>query len=186
MMEARRTRPQTLVLCGLFTALIAVGAFIRIPLPLIPFTLQTFFVAMAGYLLGPRYGALSAGLYMVLGLCGVPIFTQGGGPAYVLNPTFGYILGFVVSAYVTGRWSRGGALSMRRLLAAGFGGLALCYLIGGVYCYGVTNYVLGIANSAWAVFLSGCVLVFPGNAALTIVAAAAAKRILPHLPDFDR
>lgn len=186
-MNRKRISSQRLVLCGLFAALAAIGAFIRIPLPLIPFTLQTFFVTMAGYLLGARYGGLSVALYVALGLCGLPIFTQGGGPSYVLNPTFGYLIGFIVEAYVVGRLTAGrGVPSLKRLVAAGFAGLAVAYLFGMVYCYGITNNVLGIHNSAWAVFLSGCVLVFPGNAVLNVVAALAAKRILPRMPDFDR
>ena len=99
----KKVNVQQLVLCGIFTALIAIGAFIRIPVPLIPFTLQLFFVTMAGFLLGARGGAVSAGLYMVLGLMGLPIFTEGGGPTYILKPTFGYIVGFVVTAYVVGK-----------------------------------------------------------------------------------
>ena len=79
-----------------------------------------------------------------------------------------------------------GVPSLKRLLVAGFVGLAVAYLLGGVYCYFITNYVLGIHNSAWAVFLSGCVLVFPGNAVFNVLAAYAARRILPHMPDFSR
>ena len=45
----KKVNVQQLVLCGIFTALIAIGAFIRIPVPLIPFTLQLFFVTMAGF-----------------------------------------------------------------------------------------------------------------------------------------
>ena len=54
---------QQLVLCATFTALIAIGAFTRIPVPLIPIPLQLFFVPMAGFLLGPKPGTVSAGLY---------------------------------------------------------------------------------------------------------------------------
>ena len=56
-----------LALCSLFTALIAIGAFLQIPLPNFDyFTLQFFFVLMAGMLLGARLGALSAALYVLL------------------------------------------------------------------------------------------------------------------------
>ena len=186
-MNRKRVDSRQLVLCGLFAALVAIGAFIRIPLPLIPFTLQTFFVTMAGFLLGARYGGLSVALYVALGLFGLPIFTQGGGPSYVFNPTFGYLIGFIIEAYVVGKLTGGrGVPSLKRLLVAGFVGLAVAYLLGGVYCYFITNYVLGIHNSAWAGFLSGCVLVFPGTAVFNVLAAYAARRILPHMPDFSR
>lgn len=92
-----------MTLCALFTVLIAVGAFIKIPVPVVPFTLQFLFTMMAGLLLGGRLGALSVGLYAVLGLAGLPIFAEGGGFWYVLKPSFGYIIGFVLGSYVTGR-----------------------------------------------------------------------------------
>lgn len=72
---------------ALFAALTAVGAFIRIPLGYSSITLQTFFTAMAGCVLGPWYGALSQLVYVALGLVGLPIFTQGGGIGYLMQPT---------------------------------------------------------------------------------------------------
>lgn len=176
-----------LVLCGIFTALIAIGAFIRIPVPLVPFTLQLFFVTMAGFLLGPRNGAVSAGLYMGLGLIGLPIFTEGGGPAYLLKPTFGYIVGFVLAAYVVGRIAYGkGTPSYKRLLGAAMAGLVVCYACGILYCYAVSNWILGISNGFWHAFWVGGVLVAPGDIALGFLAAMIAKRLLPHLQYFYR
>ena len=76
----------SLVLCGLFTALMAVGAFIHIMLPVGPFqvtvSLQIFFAILAGLFLGSRHGFLSVLAYLVLGLAGVPIFAHGGGLGY--------------------------------------------------------------------------------------------------------
>lgn len=67
-----------MALCSLFTALIAIGAFLQIPLPNFDyFTLQFFFVLMAGMLLGARLGALSAALYVLIGLLGIPVFAAG-------------------------------------------------------------------------------------------------------------
>lgn len=69
-----------LVLFSLFTALTAIGAFIRVPVPLCPFTLQLLFTTLSGLILGSRKGAASVAVYVALGLSGVPVFTQGGGP----------------------------------------------------------------------------------------------------------
>ena len=80
-MTAEQGRTKEIVLFGLFTALTAIGAFIRIPVPVCPFTLQLLFTTLAGLILGSRRGALSVGLYVLLGLSGVPVFTEGGGPA---------------------------------------------------------------------------------------------------------
>ena len=68
-----------LVYSALFSALTAVGAFLRIPMGLSSVTLQYLFTAMAGLLLGRRWGPLSQAVYVLLGLVGLPIFTMGGG-----------------------------------------------------------------------------------------------------------
>ena len=93
-----------MVLCGMFAALVAIGAFIQIPGPYMDyFTLQFFFVLLAGLILGADKGAISVGCYVLLGLVGVPIFAAGGGIGYIFRPSFGYLVGFIVSAYVTGK-----------------------------------------------------------------------------------
>ena len=95
------SKTKALVYCSLFTALIAVGAFIRVPIPVLPFTLQYLFTMLAGLLLGPRLGTISTVAYMLLGLAGLPIFTEGGGLWYVFKPSFGYIIGFCGGTFVT-------------------------------------------------------------------------------------
>ena len=95
------SRTKEMVLFGLFTALIAIGAFIKIPVPVCPFTLQLLFTTLAGLILGSRNGACSVGLYVLLGLAGVPVFTEGGGPSYIFQPTFGYLIGFIAGAWLT-------------------------------------------------------------------------------------
>ena len=87
-----------IVLCGLFIALITVGTFIRIPVGTDVYTLQFLFTLLAGLVLGARLGAVAVGAYVLLGLLGVPVFASGGGPAYVLQPTFGYLLAFILQA----------------------------------------------------------------------------------------
>ena len=89
---------KTMILCSLFTALVAIGAFIRIPLPVTVFTMQFIFVLLAGLLLGSKRGALSVFMYVLIGFVGFPIVTEGGGPTYLLKPTFGYLLAFILAA----------------------------------------------------------------------------------------
>lgn len=94
---------------GLFTALIAAGAYIKINIPVQPFpmhfTMQFLFVLLAGFLLGARRGAICVGIYLAVGLSGIPVFAAGGGPAYLIRPTFGFLLGFVFAAWITGKLS---------------------------------------------------------------------------------
>ena len=90
----KRNRTERIVLIALFSTLTWIGAYLRIDfIPPIPFTLQTLMVVMAGLILGPRDAPLSQGVYLLLGLSGVPVFTQGGGPGYILRPTFGFFFG---------------------------------------------------------------------------------------------
>ena len=116
-------KTKDLALIALFTALTAAGAFIRIPIPMVPFTLQFLFTTLAGLLLGAKRGALSVLCYLILGLIGLPIFSDGGGIFYVLQPTFGYLIGFLAGAFITG-WiaHKTDARSFLRLFAACFAG----------------------------------------------------------------
>lgn len=85
--------------------LVAALAQVRIPLPFtpVPLTGQTFGVLLIGALFGARLGVASLGLYLALGLAGLPVFTGGGsGLAHLFGPTGGYLVGFVAAAFLTG------------------------------------------------------------------------------------
>ncbi len=174
-----RNQTKELALCGLFTALTAVGAFLKIPTPLVPVTTQLFFTTLAGLFLGGKKGALSVLVYVLLGLCGLPVFTQGGGPMYVLQPSFGYLLGFVVGAFVTGSLAENGKKTMGRFLWASLCGLVVVYVMGAAYVYGISVMVLQTPLSMGP-FLVSCFLVpLPGNFALALLGAWIAKRLRP-------
>ncbi|MDL2258058.1 biotin transporter BioY [Eubacteriales bacterium OttesenSCG-928-K08] len=95
-----KTKTQQMLLASMFSALTAIGAFIKIPMPPypVPMTLQTMFVFLSGLLLPARTAFYSQLVYVLLGLIGIPIFTNGGGIAYLLDPTFGYLLAFLACA----------------------------------------------------------------------------------------
>lgn len=99
----KNIKTRDLIYCALFAALTAIGAFLHFQLFQATITLQFFFTAMAGLLLGAKLGALSQLLYVVLGLVGVPIFAAGGGFGYIFNPTFGFLLGLIPTAWVIGK-----------------------------------------------------------------------------------
>lgn len=89
-----------------FIALTVAGAYIRIPLPFtpVPITLQTFFVILAGALLGRKLGTLSQAGYLLVGIFGLPVFTGGlYGFARLFGPTGGYLIGFVLAAFIIGK-----------------------------------------------------------------------------------
>ena len=87
-----------IVLVALFAALIAAGAFIKIPLVPVPVTLTTLFVLLAALCLPPFMALSSIVVYLFLGGIGLPIFTSGGGLAAMLGPTGGYLFGMIPAA----------------------------------------------------------------------------------------
>ena len=176
----RKITTKDMIMCALFTALIAVGAFIKVPVPVVPFTLQFLFTMLAGLILGGRLGAISVGLYAVLGLVGLPIFAEGGGIWYVLKPSFGYIIGFALGSLVTGLMvEKQKNLTMGRLLAANFTGLAIVYACGMIYYYIICNFVIGTPIAFWPLFLYCFLLAVPGDTCLCFIGAFLAKRLRP-------
>ena len=172
-----------LVLCGMFAALTAIGAFIQVPVPGMDyFTLQFFFVIMAGMLLGSKLGAVAVGVYVLLGLCGLPIFAAGGGIGYVLRPSFGYLLGFIVAAFVSGLVVEKLALTgLKKYLAAAFLALIVCYAIGLTYKYFMLNFYVGEQTPVYLVFLDCFPIDLPGDIFLCIVASLCGTKLRPEL-----
>lgn len=175
-----RLTTKQIIFCGIFTGLVTVGAYLRVPVPYVPFTMQLFFTTLAGLLLGPRLGAISVSAYVILGLAGVPVFTQGGGPGYVLQPTFGYLIGFIIGTYVTGKIAHlRPEMTYKRLLVACFSGLAIVYSLGAGYLWLIKTFYVGDGIGAWTLFLYCFLLIIPGDAALCIISAIVGKRIIP-------
>ena len=171
-----------ITMTALFVALVAVGAFIKIPIPYLPFTLQLLFTTLAGLILGSRLGGMSVVMYLILGLAGVPIFTEGGGLMYVVKPTFGYLLGFAIGAFVAGRMVETSVtLTFKRLLAASFVNLAIVYGVGMIYLYEIKDLYLEKPIGLDVLFIYCFALPVIPDIFLCILAAVIAKRLLPIL-----
>lgn len=160
-----------LILSSLFTALTAVGARIKVPLPFVAFTLQDFFVVLSGFLLGPLYGALSQITYLFLGLLGLPVFADGGGIAYVFKPSFGYLVGFPFASLVAGlvvhrRVAFANALPAvhwGRLVSANFVALLAIFIPGLLYLWFALNFIVDKTVSFATAFNMGFVAFLPGS-----------------------
>lgn len=180
MKQKSSIRDMTLI--ALFAALTAIGAFITIPIPPVPFSLQIFFAILAGALLGSKRGAISVAVYVLLGLCGLPIFTKGAGPSYIFQPTFGYLAGFILGAWVCGK-----VIELRKdhsfktMLMGCFAGAGIDFAIGIIYFYGIMNLYLGKGMSLWAVLYSTFIIFIPADTILMIFAAFLGKRLAPIL-----
>jgi biotin transport system substrate-specific component len=122
-----------------FAAATAFGAKVAVVLPgtPVPFTFQPLFVLLAGALLGARLGAASQALYLAAGIAGLPVFVAGGGAAYLLGPTGGYLMAYPLAAFLAGAFAhRGLACALAGLLlglaAIYAGGLAWLAVVGDV------------------------------------------------------
>lgn len=168
-----------LVLAALFCALTAIGAFIQIPVPFMDyFTLQFLFVLLAGMLLGGKLGGISVALYVFIGLIGFPIFAAGGGIQYVLRPSFGYLIGFIVTAFVVGiLCDKKENPTFKNYLAFAFIGMLITYGIGFGYKYLMLNFYVKEATGLWAIVAASLPLDIPGDAVLCLLASATANRL---------
>ena len=114
-----------MVQCSLFASLIAICAWISIPIPPVSFTMQTFAVFLTLGVLGGKWGSVSVLLYLLLGLVGLPVFTVfRGGAAALLDATGGFLWGFLAAALVYWLLERVG-----KLLAM-IVGMLVCYACG--------------------------------------------------------
>lgn len=178
-----RISSTALVIIPLFTTLTIVGTFIKIPTPIVPITLQTFFVLLSGALLGARYGAASQGLYIMLGLIGIPVFTYGGGLSYVLHPTFGYIIGFVFASMITGYIvEKQSHNHWFNYYIAMLVGLAALYSIGVVYLYFILNYIVNMPITFLQALITGVLIPAPKDLFTTALAAMLVCKIKRYIP----
>ena len=175
--SAEKSSIRELSLCAMFTILIIVGAFIKIPVPVVPFTLQFLFTLLAGLRLGGRSGAAAVALYAVLGLIGLPVFAEGGGIWYILKPSFGYILGFIFGTYVTGKLTERVPFTFGRILLSAFAGLAIVYGVGMAYYYVICNYVIHTPIAFGTLFFYCFLLAVPGDICLCFLGTFLAKRL---------
>ena len=129
-----------LTLASMFVALMAIGANITSIMPFmvvggVPITLQTFFGILAGLILGSRLGTIAMTVYTCIGLVGVPVFAQfSGGVGALIKPTFGFILAFILAAYVTGKIVEK-YKTIAGFVTAAMIGTAINYLVGTNWMY---------------------------------------------------
>lgn len=171
---------RTLTRTALFAALTAAGAFIRIPLGYSSITLQFFFTAMAGCLLGPVWGPVSQAVYVALGLIGLPIFTQGG-LTYLLQPTCGFLIGLIPAAWVIGLLTAHRPPHPIRTALACLAGLTVLYAVGLPYMAVILNQYMGKAMDFSAILWAGMLPFLPGDMLKIAVTAALAPLLQKRL-----
>ncbi len=162
--------------CALFAVLMVAASFVRIPVPYVPITFQTVVAVLAGILLGAKAGAASMLFYIFMGLIGLPVFSGGGGVVYVLQLTFGYIVGFAAAAFAAGLVRGRGVLCFRRAVWAALAGVAANYLIGIPYFMCIWHFYMNL-DGLWTAVLVNNFLFFPKDVLLCFAAACLAVRM---------
>jgi biotin transport system substrate-specific component len=158
---------------AMFGAITAVGAYIVIPLPLVPITLQTFFVSLAPALLGGALGALSQIIYVLIGVIGLPVFAGGkAGFGVLIGPTGGYLAGFIVGAYIIGK-----LIELKE--KPGFLWMVSAMIIGHIalYALGVAQLMVVAKLSLGKAVAVGVIPTLPGGIIKILAAAFIAVRL---------
>ena len=158
-----------MVLCGLFSALLAICAWISIPVFQLTFTLQTFAVFLALFTLGGKRGTLTIGIYLLLGSVGLPVFSGfRGGLGALLGVTGGFLWGFLLTGILYWVLER-----ICKPLGIGLG-LAACYLAGSIW------YSVYAGNAGFGAALLQCVLPYLLPDVLKIALAQYLAKRLRH------
>ena len=114
------------------TLLLTISAKIKIPFYPVPMTMQTFVVLFLGIALGPKIGLLTVSLYLFEGIFGLPVFAgtpeKGIGFIYFTGPTMGYLIGFLVAAYIAGsfKYNKGTINTFLKLILS----VSFIYILG--------------------------------------------------------
>lgn len=181
----KRIALKGMIMAAVFAALTGILTQVQIPLEPVPINMALFSVYMAGALMGPWYGALSMAAYVLLGAVGVPVFSGfSGGLHKLVGPTGGYIVGYVLCAFLTGGLSRAPLFKASLSKLKGWRGfeyavLALSMLAGLVGCYalGTAWFMLTTGRDLWT-SLGLCVLPFlPGDAVKIALATILSGRL---------
>jgi len=177
-------RTRVVLLTALFAALTALGGWIRIPFVPVPLTLQTLFVYLSGMWLGKTSGFVSQAVYLTAGLAGLPVFSAGGGPAYVLHPTFGYLIGFPCAAWVLGAMIERAAnpCPTGTLLWAGICSIFIILGTGMLGLYANLNWISGAPVSFIHAAWTGFAVFLPGEIVKFVLAAGLYRRLRSAFP----
>jgi len=162
-----------MVYAAMFGALTAIGSLIVIPLQPLPITLQTLFTGLAGVLLGGYAGALSQVVYVLLGVIGLPVFAGGkAGLGTLMGPSGGYLIGFIVAAYVIGK-----IMEVRK--EPGLAWIGLSLVVGNlvIYALGVAQLSLVAHISITKALLVGVVPFLIGDLLKLVTAALIALKL---------
>jgi len=172
-------KSKNIAISALFITFMTIGAFVKIPGPLLPMTLQTFFAVFGALLLKGKHILVSMSLYILIGLIGVPVFSEGGGIGYIIKPSFGFLIGFCIGAYIITCLVNKSKYTFSHLLLSSFIGLFVIYGIGLLYYFWISKALLQLPLSITKLLMYCFFLPLPGDIMSCILASILARRLRP-------
>jgi biotin transport system substrate-specific component len=167
-----------MILIGLFAAIISVSSYISIPLPFstVPFTAQTLSIMIVGLILPLSMSMYSVGLFILLGIIGLPVFSGGsGGLSVIVGPTGGYIIGFIFGTLVIGLLKKKFETLYGFMFSSIMGGIIVVYFFGVLYLNYSTG--MGIIGAV----LNGALPFIPMDIIKAFLASIIAHKTLPTI-----
>ena len=174
-----KLRAVDITLSGMFAALMAIGANITAFLVIggVPITLTTFFCILAGLLLGSRLGAIAMTVYALVGLAGAPVFSNfSGGLSELFSPTFGFVLSYILVAYIVGKITEWKS-SRKSFIFAALAGLVINYTVGTNWMYFAYTYLASAEAISYQVAWAWMLVPLPKDIFLSVFAAVLAPRL---------
>lgn len=170
---------QELTLTALFIALLIVASQVVIPIGPVSITLQTLVVLVIGYLFDKKIAIRILLLYMIIGLIGVPAFSQmQGGPQSLLTPSFGFIIGFIPAAGLQSFYlEKNSVPSQKQLIMAGLINIGVTYLFGMLYMTYILNNFLALGMSPIQLLMAGMLPFIPLDILKMMIAIVIARRL---------
>ena len=180
--EKRRKYTIGIATSGLFIALMIISAFISIPIGPIKITLQFMVTNICCLLLGKKWGGISVFLYLLLGLFGLPIFSNGGGFAYVLQPSFGFLLGFAVGGFFAA-WFREklGKTNFKAFLIASLIDMVIMDIIGVAYGAGIMYGYMHSSMGVWKFLMAMLIPFIPVDIAKCVISSLVCPKLYKYV-----
>lgn len=175
-----KSKAYQIAIIGIVAAVLSILSPLTLPIGVVPISLTTFAILIAVYTLGMKKGTISVLIYILLGLVGLPVFSGfNSGPAKLLGPTGGYIIGYVFMALIAGFF-----------IDRYFDKYYLCFIgmiLGTIICYGFgTTWLAYQANmSAKTALAAGVIPFIPGDLLKIITALIVGPQIRKRLIKAD-
>lgn len=174
-------KTKDITLNAIMITILIICSQLTLPIGPVPITLQTLAVLMIGYLLTPKNTLFATGIYLLMGLAGLPVFSSfSGGLQAILLPSFGFIIGFVPAAYSQALYlKKRKSAKLKDLALSGSLNFTITYAIGLPYMAFILNFYLDNTMGAQAILTTGLLPFIPGDFFKLAIGTLIAKRLLP-------